>query len=276
MAQERISIVTDEIAQDLDTVSQFLREHDMRMVEIRTVGGKRIPDIDRRIWEDVKKRCMQEGWRILALSPGTFKGHHSDRERARRELNETLPETMSRANEVKAKYIITFGFMGEADEAPPGHVAEYLREAAELCREGGVALLLENEPGSYADTGERTRRLLDMVNHPNIFANWDPCNSNIFDDPGKLAESARALGSFIKHVHVKDGAPVAGSLFARYGPISSGRLGWGEHLRALKDMGYRGWFGVETHYEPLYESSSVLLSEFRSLLEEIDFWGDAK
>jgi len=276
MAQERISIVTDEISQELDTVSRFLQEHDVRTVEIRTVGGKRVPEIDRGIWEDMKNRLSQEGWRILALSAGTFKGHHSDRERARRELSETLPETICRANEVLAEYIITFGFMAEADDEPPGHVVESLRLAAELCRDGGVALLLENEPGSYADTGERTRRLLDMVNHPNIFANWDPCNSNVFDDPRGLAESARALGSYIKHVHVKDGAPVPGSAFARYGPISTGRLGWGEHLRVLKEMGYRGCFGIETHFEPLYESSSELLSELRSLLAEIDFRGNAE
>ncbi len=271
---ERISIITDEIAQDLDTVSRFLDEFDIRAIELRTLGGKRVPDVDIPLWDDLKKRCRDEGWRVIALSPGTFKGHCSDRSRSERELTDTLVRTIYQAQEIGAEYIITFGFMADKGEDAPEHVIDTMRRASLLCSEGGLPLLLENEPGSFAQTGESTRALIDMVNSPNLFANWDPCNSNVLGNPESLADGARALGGLIRHVHVKDGEIRPDSEFAKYGPISTGHLGWKEHLEVLKSIGYRGYFGVETHYEPLWEGSATVLRELREILAEIDFRGD--
>ena len=274
MAEERISIVTDEIAQDVDTVAKFLDEHRLRAVEIRTAGGRRVPNVPAAVWEDLWKRARKEGWRVVAVSPGIFKGHHSDADRMRKEIEETLPETIARAEEIRAKNIIVFGFLAGSHEDFPEQVVGALRQAVELCASSKLKVLLENEPGSFADTGEKTRKLIDAVNHPNLAANWDPCNSGIFNNPAKLSDGARSLGEYIGHVHVKDGCPVMGSLFARYGPIVTGRLGWRDHLLALKEVGYRGWFGIETHFEPLYESSAVLLGELRALLKDVGFWED--
>lgn len=271
---ERISIVSDEISQDLETVARFLDEFHLRALEIRTIGGKRVPDIDAQVWEDLKRHVRIDGWEILAMSPGTFKGHYSDRSRLESELDETLPRTAELANQIGTQYMITFGFTADRGDEVPGHALDALRRAADLCAQSDLLLLLENEPGSLADTGERTRELLDSVDHPNLFANWDPCNSGLFDDPESLARGARALVPYIRHVHVKDGVPSPGSVFPRYGPISSGHLGWGRHLEELKAMGYHGYLGVETHYEPLYEGSATLLSELRELADEIDFWGE--
>ncbi len=58
-----------------------------------------------------------------------------------------------------------------------------------------------------------------------------------------------------------------------YGPIRTGELGWKEHLIELKNMGYEGYLGVETHYEPLYDSSVELLGELRELVEMVRFFG---
>jgi sugar phosphate isomerase/epimerase len=274
MAEEKISIVTDEIAQDLDTVAKFMDEHNLHAIEVRTAGGERVPKIPDRIWEDFRMRVKNEGWRVIALSPGIFKGHYSDTERMQKELDEVLPETIGRAIEIRARHIIVFGFNGGPNEDPPPDVVGTLHRAAELCESSRLRVLIENEPGSFADTGERTRKLIDLVDHPFVAANWDPCNSNLFDAPAKLADSARSLSDYIKHVHVKDGCPVMGSLFARYGPIVTGHLGWRNHLKALKEIGFDGYFSVETHFEPLYESSEVLLGELRALLKDVNFWED--
>jgi len=274
MAKEKISIVTDEIAQDLNTVARFLKEHKLSAIEVRSAGGERVPRIHDNIWEDFRKRAKGEGWQVIALSPGIFKGHYSDTERTKKELEEVLPESISRAKEILARHIILFGFNGGPNEDPPPEVIDTLKRAAALCENARLRVLIENEPGSFADTGERTRKLIDLIDHPYVAANWDPCNSNIFDHPAKLADSARSLSDYIKHVHVKDGCPVMGSLFARYGPIVTGHLGWRDHLIALKEIGFDGYFGIETHFEPLYESSAVLLSELRALLKDVDFWED--
>jgi sugar phosphate isomerase/epimerase len=275
MAEERISMVTDEISQDLDSVARFLKENDVHGIEIRTLGGARVPRIEGRIWDDLRMRARNEGWKILGLSPGIFKGLFADENKIGEELEYILPDTIGLAVEVGAEFIIAFGFMYDPkypEMEPPGHVLGALERAAELCASAEIKLLLENEPGSFADTGERTKRMIEKVAHPNLFANWDPCNSSVFDDAVKLSVGAKALDGLINNVHVKDGVPVAGSIYPKYGSISEGHVGWREHLKTLKGIGYKGWFGIETHFEPLYENSNRLLREFRQVLEEVDFW----
>jgi len=273
LVEEKIAIVTDEISQDLDTVAKFLHEHDLHAIEIRSAGGSRVPDLDDRLWKDFRMRVLNEGWNVLALSPGIFKCHYSDEKRIGVELEEVLPETIGKAIEIGADYIIAFAFLGDPSEEPPDHVLGAIARAAELCHAADIKLLIENEPGSFADTGERTRNIMDSLKTENVFVNWDPCNAGILGESAKLGDSVKSIGPYIKHVHVKDGCPVPHNLYPRYGPIAEGHLGWRDHLLVLKEMGYDGWFSIETHYEPLYESSATILKELRSLLAEVDFRG---
>lgn len=275
MIEEKISIVTDEISQDLNIVMRFLDQHDLRAVEIRTLGGSRVPFIPDQVWLDLKKRANNKDILVLGLSPGIFKCSCYDESRIKHELEEILPLTIEQAVEIGADFIIAFGFLYDdhnQNAEAPNIVTEALRDAAGLCSMASIKLLLENEPGSFADTGERAGKLIKMVNHPNLFANWDPCNSNIFDNSEKLSISAGALGGLIKHVHVKDGV-LSNGLYPQYCALSRGSVGWKEHLQALKDLGYQGWFGIETHFEPLYANSALCLSELRKLVKEINFWG---
>jgi sugar phosphate isomerase/epimerase len=272
MNEEKLSIVTDEISQDLDVVAKFAAENDIHTFEIRTVGGKRVPDIDDSIWDDLLRRVRDDGWRVLCLSPGTFKGDFRARRLMRKQLEDIFPRTITKAKQIGAEFIITFGFMAEPKTSPPDHALSAIHEAANMCANAGLPLLLENEPGSFADTGQRTVSLINRAGHPNLFANWDPCNTNIFH-PEELAKGAQALGRRMRHVHVKDGKPIPGSLTPMFGPIRTGELGWRRHLIELKDLGYNGYLGVETHYEPLYDSSADLLSELRQLIREVKFFG---
>ncbi|MFH1676960.1 MAG: sugar phosphate isomerase/epimerase family protein, partial [bacterium] len=265
MTEERISIGTDEISQSPVVISKFLAEHKLKNIEVRTIGGKRIPEIDERIWREFRSRTLDEDLRVLAISPGIFKGHYTDRERLENELENILPATIEKAIEADSNNIITFGFMSEQNDVPPKYVIDALIKAASLCADAGIALLLENEPGSFADNGFRTKALLDSVNHSNLFANWDPCNANIFNDSRSLRENLSALSKYVKHVHVKNGKRVKGNEFPAYCALSEGEIDWRDHLLALKEMGYKGYLGIETHFEPIYEGSSTVLKELRGI-----------
>jgi len=270
--KEKTSIVTDEISQDLDEVTRFLDLYKIRAVEIRTLGGNRVPDIEKSEWTRLKKRVHNEGWEVVAVSPGIFKGDHEDKILSDRELTETLPKTIYLAHDIDPNYIISFGFMCQPGESINADVVERLKLASILCANDGFPLLLENEPGSFAQTGENTRAVIDAVGHPNLYANWDPCNANILGDSETLAKCARALRDKILNVHVKDGIPRDDSEFPTYTTISSGKLGWKQHLKVLKEIGYKGYLGIETHMEPLWESSEIILRELREIVSELDFW----
>jgi hypothetical protein len=42
----------------------------------------------------------------------------------------------------------------------------------------------------------------------------------------------------------------------------------------LKGIGYKGYLSIETHFEPLWESTETVLRELRELVAEADFWGN--
>jgi sugar phosphate isomerase/epimerase len=270
---EKISIVTDEISQELDEIEKFLIENELNTIEIRVVKGKRIPFIDKQAWMNLLRTIEKNNLSVVAVSPGIFKGNFKDTEKIKDEIDEVLMETIEKTIELSCPNLICFGFMADQHDLIPTYIKEALYEAANICEDNGINLMLENEPGSFADTGERTNVLVERVNHRNLNVNWDPCNSNVFRNAEALSKAAQTLGTKIRHVHVKDGKAKVGSIFADYCLISEGHIRWREHLQTLKEMKYSGYFGIETHFPPVYENSAKLVNEFRSLMRGIKYWG---
>ena len=104
-----LSIVTDEISQDLDTCRAFLREHGLNAVEIRCASNQRVPDLPTRDLDTIAA-WLSDGIAVRCVSPGTFKGDVSDRARLDRELRETLPRAIELAVKWDAPFVVTFTF----------------------------------------------------------------------------------------------------------------------------------------------------------------------
>jgi sugar phosphate isomerase/epimerase len=264
---ERISIVTDEISRDLAEVRTFLDEHRLDAVELRCVGDGRVPDLS------ASDRATLRSWAaaadpvILGVSPGTFKCRHDDRAAIRRDLTETLPRAIDLARDLRAHFLVTFSFETLGEPLDPFAV-EALREAADACAAVWLPLLVENEPGFGAQTGADLVRLLGEAGRENLFVNWDPLNSNELDGP-RLAAALDAVFHHVGHVHVKNGVLGPGERFARCGPLADGDIDWPAHLAHLAALGYDGYLGVETHYEPCREGSAVVLAELRGMLARL-------
>ena len=107
--------------------------------------------------------------------------------------------------------------------------------------------------------------LLDAVGHDNLFVNWDPANAGDLGTAA-LADGLKAIFPCVRHVHVKNGVRRPGERFPKYGPLSAGDIEWPAHLALLADLGYEAYFGIETHYEPLIESSRAVLHELRTMI----------
>ncbi len=267
MVKDRLSIITDEISQDPEVVTGFLLKHDIRAMEIRTMADNRVPDIDDLTWRNFTEMVGNAGWKINALSPGIFKGRWDDQNLIADEIENKLPRTIDQAQAVNAPFIVAFGFVTSGVPDVPQSVIDQIGRAADLCAASGIKLLIENEPGTFADTGENARILIDAVSHPNLYANWDPCNSNIFNSPESLNKSAGALGDKILNVHVKDGIPTSpGELFPSYTTISKGYIGWPDHVKFLESIGYDGYYCIETHFQPLQENSTIMVNELKEIL----------
>lgn len=270
---ERISIVTDEISQDLSVVAEFLSEHDLHAVELRCISDCRLPELSAADREVLARWARDGDPALVALSPGLFKCEVDDHAAIRGQLGELLPRSLELACDLGVENLICFGFRAPGRSGFPGHALEALAQAAERCAEVGLPLLVENEPGFLASTAGCTVELLERAGHPNLFANWDPLNGNEFG-AADLEVACERLSPWLRNVHVKNGLLPPGELFARCGPLGDGAIDWGGHLRQLQAIGYDGWFAVETHFEPVRENSAEAVAELRAMLASVQYCWD--
>ncbi|MHC4472296.1 MAG: sugar phosphate isomerase/epimerase family protein [Planctomycetota bacterium] len=268
---ERISIVTDEISQDLGECREFLEEQRLSAVELRCVSGRRVPDLSREDRATLTRWVSGEEIAVLGVSPGLFKCDVDDRAEANRHLREVLPRTLDLAADLDARFLVAFAFENPTGRPADAAALSLLWSAAQTCAAAGLELLVENEPGFLAGTAGETKALLEAVDHKNLHANWDPLNSNELTEP-RLSAGLSELFPHVRHVHVKNGRLRPGEILARCGPLGEGEIDWPAHLWLLRELEYEGFLGVETHFEPFRESSAIVLRELREICEKVGFW----
>ena len=135
--------------------------------------------------------------------------------------------------------------MGDYGAAPDGDVddevvASQLRELIPLAEECGVTLLLETN-GAYADTA-RLRDLLTDLASDNVAALWDMHHPYRFmhESPEQTLQN---LGTYIKHVHIKDSVIQDGRLVYRL--MGDGDLPIADMMMAVRSINYEGYVSLE-------------------------------
>ncbi len=111
---------------------------------------------------------------------------------------------------------------------------EGLRACAPVAEETGVAIALET---SFSP--EQLQRIIRAVGSPKVGVYQDLANAIIYrQDPAAVL---RALGPAVVMVHVKDTAPQGGQAL-----LGEGLVEWAACRAALREIGYDGWYVLET------------------------------
>lgn len=116
-----------------------------------------------------------------------------------------------------------------------------LREAARLLEGSEVVLLLENlnsrvdHVGTFLDSTVECLDIVEEVDSPTVRALYDHYHSLVMDERPESVLAGRI--DLVGHVQTAD---VPG----RYEP-GTGSVDWGNELRVLHDLGYRGRIGLE-------------------------------
>ncbi len=135
-----------------------------------------------------------------------------------------------------------------ADKAPEPvndvddeYVVSVLKELAAAAEPYENVTLLVESNGVYSDT-MRLKRLLDKVGSPKVAALWD-----IHHPYRYMAESPdetiRNIGSYIRHVHVKDSVMVDGK--PAYKLMGEGDMPLRNVFTALQEINYSGYISLE-------------------------------
>jgi L-ribulose-5-phosphate 3-epimerase len=263
-----LAFVSDEISPDFREAVQHAKEWEISIFELRVLKTGRIPNVERSELDDVKAAVKQNGLRISALSPGIFKHPLSETSKIENELLNLMPRTLALAREFEAPLVILFGFQREQNESPDNlrRAVDWMRRAAEQASREGVTLAVENEPGSWCDSGRNTSKFIEAVNSPELGANWDPCNAyGTGEDP--FPNGYDAIRKSVVNVHVKD--TQAGAL-VRCVPVGEGVIDWKNQLKALMHDRVVEHVTIETHCLPQIEKSKQNVETLRRYLAEIE------
>lgn len=263
-----ISALGSELAPDLETQIAILEAEGLRFIEIGTIDGKDVLDLSDAEMNQVQTLLQERGFGVSAFASSIgkipitadFEPHLKRFERAL-EVGDWLGTS----------YIRIFGFMPPDNTGVEvvyndyrAEVARRLTALAEASQPYGLILLLENAPGTFADTGEHCADLIDEVGSPNLRSLFNPANFvQVGDEPEEVFPLLREQ---VNLLHIQ-GADNEGELTA----TEAGQAKIKEVLRLMWQDSYQGAISL-ARAESIYDTQSFgeAVSTVRQILTEIE------
>jgi sugar phosphate isomerase/epimerase len=250
-----LTVISDEVSQDLPVLREFAREFQLPGYELRSFAGRAFKDLTRDDVSTIASTAKAEGWKIFGCSTPVFKCGIDD-PAGIREHREIFKRSIDVARTLDCDLVRIFTFLRQPNPLEPTRLArvkEHLLGLVELAKGSGVRLGIENEHSCLVATLEEMQAILSGLPADTVGAIWDPCN--VLYVPGAAKPTPAdlaALGPRLFHVHVKDAiqrpSAAAGELIATGVPVGVGEVNWLGHLRQLQQLGYRGLLSMETHW----------------------------
>ncbi len=251
----RLSVITDEISQDLDLALGVCADLGIRTVELRAVGGTNIVSHDLGSLQRIKSTLADGDFDVCAISSPFLKCHlydggapqgamHSATPASREEQWGILESSLRVARLLGAPVVRAFSFWrAEKPEEVREEVADVLSEAARRAESAGLVLGLENEHTCNIGTGIEAGWVLGRIASPSLGVIWDPGNEAMLGSR-PFPDGYGHIRGRIAHVHLKD-VDVEGNWVR----VGAGVIDYPGQLRALAEDGYAGVLSLETHYE---------------------------
>jgi len=256
LAEVPVSVLTDEIDEDLAHDAEFLHGFGVKWAELRSIWGKYNTSQPLEKIREARKILDSAQIRTSVVGTAFFRIPLPPEGPAGRDILDKqwtlLNDAMDRAEILGSDRLRTFAFMspkdGTTSDRDYQRIYELLNEAGRRAKARNIKLAIENLEGSCVSTGAQSAKVLKAVKEPSVGLTWDPNNAaesgeKPFPDGYRLLDPAR-----IYNVHIRD-----------YRHTPDGRVQWtavgeGEadnldQIRALLKDGYKGRFTLETHYK---------------------------
>lgn len=250
----RLSIITDEITQDLSHALDVCDELGVRTIELRAIDGSNIVSHDNASVARIKALLDERGFQVCAIASPFLKCHlhgngdpagatHGAALTSRAEQWEVLDRSFRVAEMLGAPLVRTFSFwrLPEPDSVRE-EILDVLAEAVRRTEAAGLVLGLENEHACNIGTGAESAWYLERITTPAFGMIWDPGNEAALGST-PYPDGYEQVRGRIAHVHVKDCDASGG--WVRMG---DGVIDWVGQLRQLAADGYDSPISLETHY----------------------------
>ena len=244
----KLSVISDEVSQDLEAVSEFADDFKLDGVEIRNLWGKP-PQVLLEETSRMKAVLSKHGLKVSAVASPFFKADlNSDADYV------THLEILKRCVKLAKKFdtgIIrgfTFWRKGTLSENIDA-IVEKFQKPLEIIEAEDIVLGIENEPSTFVGNGQELRQFLDRIASKNVMAIWDPGN-DMWDPSGETPypDGYSHVKGKVIHVHIKDGVRKGADGKHSFTPIGEGEVDFIGQLKALRADGYAGYLSLETHW----------------------------
>lgn len=266
----RLAIVSDEISRDFRKAVEYGIEWGIMDYEIRTLTTGRVPYVALDEINLVKEVVKEHDLSISAISPGLFKISLLDEEQLKLQMEENIYESFRLADRLNTRNVVIFGFKRYEREPHSDYiqVLHILGRMASLAEKYGFQLLLENEPGFWADSGVNTAKILDDIDSKNLKANWDPANAAAAGEI-PYPYGYLAIRKHIRSIHVKDYRRSSQGDH-EYVVLGDGIVDWQGQFRAVMHGVHINYITIETHCKPLINNSHRNIVKIIDMLEDYE------
>lgn len=259
----KLSVISDEISQDIERVVAVGAEYGLTAVEPRSVWDRPPQELTDDECARIKQIADDAGMAICCIAAPFFKCDLGDEGQYRTHLG-YLKRFCEMAHMWDCQIIrgFTFWKSGPA-RAVWQQIIDAFEEPLAICEQEDVYLGIENESSTHIATAREAAALYEAVNHPRLRAIWDPANE-VFADEGELPfpDAWERMKPWLIHVHIKDAVKDADAPEgARCVPVGDGGyIDYAGQFQALLDMGYEGACSLETHWRLDAELDKDLLN----------------
>jgi L-ribulose-5-phosphate 3-epimerase len=253
----RLSIVTDEISEQLKHALAVCRDLQVNTVELRKVDGKNIVEHDRASLLRIKSLLRAGNFNVCSIASPFLKcpvwdEHSNETAAASTQKQEwhILQRSFELADLFEAPLVRTFSFMRLPNPTTARlMLLPVIAEAVRRTEEAGLKLVIENEHACNIATGEETGWLLQHIPSPAFGVNWDPGNEAMLDSQ-PFPAGYQHVRKRVLHMHVKDVGHqlIDAQQTNHYVKVGAGIIDYVGQFRALAEDGYQGTLSLETHY----------------------------
>jgi len=257
----KLSVISDEVSQDLRDLVAFAREFSLDGLEIRTLFNKKPHELVE-LASSIRSSLRREGLEVSAVASPVFKSSIDDDAEYRQHLN-IFKRCVELAKTLDTDIVRVFTFWKrDSIERVVDKIVELYQPLIDVAKSEGVILGVENEPSTYASNGLRVSKFLRKIGSKTVKVVWDPGN-DIWDPEGEIPypDGYNNVRNSVVHVHVKDGVRKGSGGNHEFTPIGEGEVNYREQLKALAFDNYRGYLSLETHWRPKVklDESKVLM-----------------
>lgn len=285
-----LSVITDEISQDLEEVIRLIEPYHLTHIELRKVWQQNIALFSDENLDRLKRLLDENRLKVSVISGPVLKcvlpTSWLNRDRKKHAKNKKsftfnvdwnislMDRVIEIAEFLDVPYVRAFSFFKgpkppKLEKAWP-IVVKHIQDYVDKAKVKGKTVVVENEGPCFVDTIPRCLQLLEDVDDSHLKLICDP--GNFFTTQPKDIYAPRDYEPIIPHtahMHVKDPLRKI-PFFALFGVVGEGNLDYPGIFQKYLENGYRGFFSLETHAaRHRLEISLQSLQSMQDMLQKI-------